>query len=165
MSKLLEIIQNSDGDRLLVHFIGEMDGNADYSEISLVGVKYFEIDFSRISLINSTGVQSWVKFITDLPDHCELVLRKCSARIINQMNQFSGFLGNKKVRVESFFAPYYCESCDKGMDVLIKKEMMNKNDEVMQAPQSSCTQCGADLEFDSVASRYFSFIKRYGVLD
>ena len=138
--------------------IGKLDGTSDYSPVPTNGIAKLALDFEAITLIDSVGVQGWTKFMASIDPSVAITFKRCSVRIINQMNMFKGFCGGKTVAVDSFFAPYYCESCDESSDFLVESAPVIASG-ASTAPSMSCPKCNEKMEFDGVEARYFNFLK------
>ena len=113
--------------------------------------KYF-FDFEKVKLINSCGIRDWIKLLDEL-NSAQIIYSNCPQIIIEQINMVHGFI-RPGIIIESFYAPYFCESCDDEKKVLIKKaEMFSFN-----APIKKCTKCLNQLDFDAIEKQYFSFL-------
>jgi hypothetical protein len=139
-----------------VEFLGEIDENADFSELrrQLRGSVVFKL--GEVRRINSCGVREWVNFVRELPDVGELVFSHCSPAIITQLNMIYNFRGTASVR--SFFAPYICESCNREEEKLLDVETCFPNRQIDRVPDFTCEKCGEALAFDDLPERYLSFL-------
>jgi hypothetical protein len=139
-----------------VEFTGEIDENADFSELrrQLKGAVVFKL--GDVRRINSCGVREWVNFVRDLPDVGELVFTHCSPAIVTQLNMIYNFRGAASVR--SFFAPYICDSCNREEEKLLDVATHFPSKEVDRVPAFSCEKCGEPMEFDDLPERYLSFL-------
>src|SRR6187401_1321404 len=136
-----------------VEFTGEIDENADFSELrrQLRGAVVFRL--SDVRRINSCGVREWVNFVRDLPNVNELVFSHCSPAIVTQLNMIYNFRGRASVR--SFYAPYVCKACDHEEDKLLEVQthFANANvgsggpGRVRRPPEFNCEKCGGRMEF------------------
>lgn len=142
----------------IVEFTGEIDENADFTELKkrLRGPVVFHL--AEIRRINSCGVREWVNFVRDLPAVTELTFSHCSPAIVTQLNMIFNFRGNAKVR--SFYAPYVCESCGHEEDKLldVQSQLQGLAGGKFRAPDFVCDQCGAAMDFDDLPERYLSFL-------
>jgi len=138
-----------------VEFTGEIDENADFSELrrQLRGSVVFRL--SGVKRINSSGVREWVNFVRELPNVTELVFTHCSQAIVTQLNIIYNFRGIASVR--SFYAPYVCERCNNEEERLLDVEA-HFPDGVGDPPQFECEKCQQLLEFDDLPERYLSFL-------
>jgi hypothetical protein len=139
-----------------VEFTGEIDENADFSELrrQLRGSVVFRL--SGVSRINSCGVREWVNFVRDLPNVTELVFSHCSPAIVTQLNTIDNFRGPASVR--SFYAPYVCESCNNEEERLLDVHTHFPGGSNGEPPAFLCERCQRPLEFDDLPERYFSFL-------
>ena len=154
----IEKVQNGSNLNLLLQ--GQIDEGADYSNISFTGCKTIAFDFEKVTLINSTGLQKWISFLEKVPLSIEIKFIKCPLRITNQINLFPGFLANRTVKIESFYAPYYCPDCNRSDDVLLVTESHFKDKNNIRAPEMNCKQCHKTMEFDGIEKKFFLFLKR-----
>lgn len=156
----LIIEQTADGqDGAVVSLTGQIDEAADYSTVKLQGVKRVAFDFEKIKLINSTGLQRWIKFLESIDKGTQVAFVRCAIRVVTQINMFPGFMAGKAVKVESFFAPYFCEACDKSQDLLLERAKHFPDLSKIVAPKMKCLKCGGPAEFDGIEKKYFIFLK------
>lgn len=152
MSNKLTVTTNVLTDHLEAHFEGIIDEDANFDKIKSLGLKKYIFDFEKVKLINSCGIREWIKYLDELKS-VEIIYRNCPQIIIEQINMVHGFI-KKGTVVESFIAPYFCESCDDEKKVLLKShEVIN-----LQAPIKKCMKCNSDLEFDAIPKQYFAFM-------
>lgn len=126
------------------------------------------LDLAEVKRINSCGVRDWVNWLSDLHARGKtVILTRCSPCIVTQLNLVNNFAGRAMVR--SFFAPYYCSSCD--LEVLC---LLQVEDFAGQAqpraprpgdPRTPNVECPrrtpeCDLEFDDIEEAYFAFLPR-----
>ena len=152
----LKVAISEEPPRQVASLSGRMDGSADYSAVLGSGTSHLVLDFAGIQLIDSVGIQAFAKFMAGISPSVKLEFRRCSVRIINQMNMFKGFCGGKSVYVESFFAPYYCEACDESGDYLLAAKSLTSTD---RSPEMACPTCKNVMEFDGMEVKYLSFLK------
>ncbi|MCB9550431.1 MAG: STAS domain-containing protein [Myxococcales bacterium] len=119
------------------------------------------IDLSGVERINSCGVRDWVNWLHDLDARGKsVVLVRCSPCIVNQVNLVNNFVGRGMVK--SFFAPYFCPSCDKEQLKLLQVEDFAGMDRP-RAPEirgDGCVQAECQMEFDDIEEAYFAFLPR-----
>lgn len=149
-----QIEQGPDGT--VVKFVGEIDENADFTELRhrLEGAVTFHL--GGIRRINSCGVREWVNFVRDLPEVTKLTFTHCSTAIVTQLNMIYNFRGN--ARILSFYAPYVCESCNAETDKLLDVETQFPQGNIDQVPEFACERCRQPMEFDDLPERYLSFL-------
>jgi len=154
MSKLKIDKELLDGT-LNVILAGTIDEDADFTPLQGLSQPKIVFDFHGISMLNSCGIREWVSFINKLPATTRFTYRRCPQIIIEQINMVHGFFREGAV-IESFFAPYYCESCSKESKIELKATQVHGQ----RAPKTSCPHCGAnDMEFDALEEQYFHFLK------
>ncbi len=137
---------------LHVQLIGNIDEDTDLSEILETKASEIIFDFDQVELINSCGIREWIKFLDNLSAE-SIQYENCPQIIIEQINMVHGFirLGSK---LNSFYAPYYCEDCDKE-----RKTHITSNDvKSKKAPKMNCPDCGSEMEFDALEATYFNFL-------
>jgi len=147
------------GSNVIVVLSGAMDENANYEPVKAGKWTSFTFDFAGISLINSTGLQQWTKFLSSLPNNAVIAFRNCSQRVVNQINLFPGFIGGHKVNIESFFAPYFCAECDQSQNVLLTTSQLPTPP---KSPAQNCPTCSKAMEFDGIEKKFFAFLNRKG---
>jgi hypothetical protein len=155
----LTITSKRDGKALRLTLSGQIDEAADYSPVQPGDAKTVIFDFEGIKLINSTGLQRWIKFLAGLPKDVETVFARCSIRVVTQINMFPGFVAGRKVKIESFFAPYFCEACDGACDILVDATQHGSALTSFKAPKMKCPKCAGDAEFDGIEKKYFLFLQ------
>jgi hypothetical protein len=147
-------------DRICIAFAGKIDENAAYGSINLNGKIKLEFDFDKVELINSMGLQNWVSFMKGLPADVTIYFTKCPLRIVNQMNLFPGFIGERNVIVESFYAAYFCARCDGSFNNLLTREdALRSGPGKAKSPEQNCPKCLKPMEFDGIEEKYFGCIK------
>ncbi len=152
--KLIINIKDVDGGKI-VDFLGPIDEDSTFDEILNLDKGNITFDFEKVSLINSCGIREWVQFIESLGEGTTFSYINCRQIIIEQINMVKGFI-REGAKVDSFYAPYYCESCDKEFKIHLKYSQVLD----AKAPAIKCPECGdSELEFDAIEAQYFQFIK------
>lgn len=120
-----------------------------------------KINLGGVTMINSLGVKQWVRFLQTLKADTSVSISNCPTIIVNQMNLIPSFVSSRKTKVTSFFAPYFCPSCNKQHELLISnsRAIGEPPTVICEAPTHPCPVCGKALEFDEDDS-YFSFTER-----
>lgn len=154
----LQMNQKTQVGKTAIALVGQIDENSDYSTVSFAGVKEAVFNFEGVSLINSTGLQRWVKFMESIPASVSLSFEKCPVRVIGQINMFPGFLAGRSVTITSFFAPYYCEACDRSSHVLLDRKT-HFAAPGQGAPETRCEKCNGAMEFDGIEKKFFLFLQ------
>jgi hypothetical protein len=113
------------------------------------------VDLKGLTFINSIGVSNWVSWTQKIPAGCRLYLENCPFVIINQINIVHGFVPPGTTRVQSFFAPYYCECgkeeillCERGREYAYPED--HGRAPVALPEFLPCKKCGgrAEMDFD-----------------
>jgi hypothetical protein len=149
-------VKSRGAEHLLVELRGEIDENADFSELSQTLYGDVELELATISRINSCGVREWVNFIRNLPRVRSLCFAQCSPPVVMQLNTIYNFRG--RARVISFLAPYICEACH--IDEYKLLDVAEHFPEPVQphVPTFRCRRCGGVMMFDELPERYLSFL-------
>lgn len=141
-------------DELHVELIGAIDEDTDFKELAGLEQKSMVFDFKQVSMINSCGIREWIRFVESIPGSTNLVYENCPQIIIEQINMVHGFF-RKGATINSFYAPYFCESCNKEAKIHLKTDQIKNR----KAPKVECPHCGSDdMEFDAIESQYFAFL-------
>lgn len=123
---------------------GVIDENADFSPL-LKEPAPLRIDFSRVSRINSIGVRSWMKFLTQWGDK-SLEYLQCPAIISEQLIVTPVLLGVKKrvAKVVSAYIAFVCPKCHESEDRLVTFDQLFHNVK-SEAKAPPCRQCGTNM--------------------
>lgn len=141
------------GDTAEIEVIGIVDEDSDFSKIESLKQPNISFNFDKLKGINSCGIREWINFLNKLDSSMNITYEKCPQALVEQMGMVKGFLkGNCKI--SSYYAPYFCESCDEEVKVLLT-DVGPKT----LAPKEKCPTCSSDLEFDAIEAQYFSFLK------
>ncbi len=151
----LKIEKQITNDSAIIEFIGSIDEDFDYSGLESLNQKKYIFDFKQVAMINSCGIREWINFINKLDAAAEIVYKDCPQIVIEQMNMVHGFL-KAGASIDSFYAPYFCEKCDKEEKIFLSSADISDG----KAPSQKCKDCGAELEFDDIEEQYFAFLKR-----
>lgn len=145
-----QILQNE----LKVELIGAIDEDSDFKELLGLEQKTITFDFNQVSMINSCGIREWIKFLEQIPESSIVIYNNCPQIIIEQINMVHGFF-RKGAVINSFYAPYFCEKCEKEAKIHLKAEQVENK----KAPRVDCPNCGAsDMDFDAIEAQYFNFL-------
>lgn len=154
MSDKLLINNIMTGDNAHISLEGVIDEDANFDKIKSLKMNKFVFDFSNVSMINSCGIREWIKYLQEI-EGASVTYINCPQIIIEQVNMVHGFI-KKGTTIESFYAPYFCTSCDTGKKILLKNsEVVN-----MKPPAKLCNTCSSELEFDAIEKQYFSFLSQ-----
>jgi anti-anti-sigma regulatory factor len=115
------------------------------------------VDLSEIERINSCGVRDWVNWLGRVDKaKSPIVLVECSPSIVAQVNLVNNFTGVGVVK--SFYAPYFCPSCDREKVLLIEtRDAVGRSPFV--APTCRCDECDGPMDFDDMEESYFAFLQ------
>jgi anti-anti-sigma regulatory factor/rubredoxin len=145
-----------------IHIHGDIDEDAHFYAIQ--PKKCLILDMAKIRFINSCGLRNWIQWLKTIPPATQVVFRNCPKVIVDQMNILNGFIPPGAV-VESFYIPYYCESCGHEEHQLAErgktfKEHLENKEAWSQFPEHIlCPQCKESAEIGVMPTRYFSFLK------
>ena len=146
----------SSEEEVIISISGDIDETFTHSEIPRTRAERIILELSQIRHYNSRGIREWIFFIRDLSAYGNVFLRRCSIAVIDQINLTPDSLG--KCRVESFYAPYFCE-CQGELIKLIDYENHMTQIRNGFAPEFKCDQCQKPLEFDALVESYFLFAR------
>ena len=152
--KRLQINKQILQDELNVELIGAIDEDAEFKELLGLEQRQISFDFNQVNMINSCGIREWIKFLEKIPESTRVTYNNCPQIIIEQINMVHGFF-RQGASINSFYAPYFCESCDKEVKVHLTADKVKNR----KAPKMECPRCGSDMEFDAIESQYFSFLR------
>lgn len=160
MAKKFSIGANTSEDVTFLKVTGVIDeDNSLAGSLKKIEGRTVVIDLSGVERINSCGVRDWVNWLNDLDARGKkVVLVRCSPCIVNQINLVNNFVGQGMVK--SFFAPYFCPSCDLEQLKLLQIEDFAGMDRP-RAPQArgdACQQAQCQMEFDDLEDAYFAFL-------
>jgi hypothetical protein len=156
------------GERLRVQLRGEINENADFTELGRQLHGDVTLLLDGITRINSCGVREWVNFMRDLRVD-SLLFARCAPVVVLQLNAIYNFRGS--ARVESFLAPYICETCHvdeyKLLDVLehfpgpepsAGPDSVRSPEKSLTVPAFRCSRCKGVMTFDELPERYLAFL-------
>lgn len=156
MSEKFSFNMNISNGKAHIQLHGMMDEDMDLAKAEGVSENTMIIDFDKVEGINSCGIRDWIEFLSKLNGVGNIVYQNCPQVIIEQMNMVKGFIP-ENAEILSFYAPFFCESCDNE-----EKVLLNSSDvKTSGVPENlSCSNCQASpLEFDALPNQYFHFIK------
>jgi len=152
--KRLSINKQIHQDELYVELTGAIDEDADFKELLGLEQNKISFDFNGVTMINSCGIREWIRFIEKIPNKVSITYENCPQIIIEQINMVHGFFRPGAV-IKSFYAPYFCENCQKEAKIHLKTEQVKNR----KAPAVECPHCGSEeTEFDAIESQYFAFL-------
>ena len=160
MSGSLTLEQKVKEHKTLITLKGKIDESADFSSASFKGIRVAIFDFAGIRMINSMGIQVWIAFLKRVPRQTAVIFKRCPLRVINQINLFPAFLAGRKVRITSFYAPWFCDQCDESFSFLLTTKDHFPEGKPLTVPDQTCQKCGEDMEFGVIEEKYLLFLKR-----
>jgi hypothetical protein len=155
-------VEVAPGGRLVVQLRGEINENADFAELGRQLQGDVTLFLDGITRINSCGVREWVNFMRDL-SLPSLVFAKCSPPVVMQLNAIYNFRG--AARVESFMAPYVCETChvDEYKLLEVAEHFPDRGaGQAVHVPAFRCARCRGVMTFDELPERYLAFLVEPG---
>lgn len=147
-----------EGDQEVVYwFNGDVDEHFEQSTLPRVEKPAIILELENVRNFNSCGIREWIFLARDLAKLGQLQLRRCSVTIVDQINMVPDLLAGGEI--QSFFAPYFCETEDCVGEVAKLVDMSRSHQEIKQgkAPEFSCEKCGEPLSFDALEESYFLF--------
>lgn len=117
-----------------------------------------EVDLSGLGPIVSEGIRLWVLAVSGVAEGCRLEFHRVPVAMIEQFNLIENARG--RGRVLTFEAPYFCVACDAERDILLEvgsEEFGGPGPP--RPPARACPECEADLQFDDLPERYFTFLE------
>jgi hypothetical protein len=148
-------VEAAGGERLRVQLRGEINENADFTELGRQLRGDVTLLLDGITRINSCGVREWVNFVRDL-NVDSLVFARCSPTVVTQLNAIYNFRG--AAQVESFLAPYVCETCHVDEYKLLLTVEHFPDAHMRHVPAFRCARCGGVMTFDELPERYLAFL-------
>ncbi|WP_413560380.1 hypothetical protein [Bdellovibrio sp. HCB209] len=120
------------------------------------------LNLEKVTFINSIGVKNWINWTLKIPSQATITLIKCPFVIVNQVNIVHGFLPNR-ARVQSFFAPFICESCSTEKIELLEQNKHYTyadfaNPATVTLPELTCPKCSEIMAPDFMEKKVFSML-------
>lgn len=139
---------------------GEIDEYTDFSPLDRSAGQILYVDFANVTRLNSSGLRIWIQTI--MKNKIQLVLRECSAVVVEQFALIPQFIG-KNCTVESFFARYQCVSCfhEELRRFQIGQNLDLSAPHIPEELSEPCPECGDLVELDQSPEIYLSFTQ-YG---
>lgn len=146
---------------VVYRFVGDVDEHFRQRDVPRIKRANITFILEEINNFNSCGIREWIYLIRDIEGLGKLKFTRCSVTMIDQINMVPDSLG--KGRVESFFAPYYCNCSDEVNRLVVVEENLAQL-QAKQAPDFKCEKCGNALQFDALEESYFLFAEATGSL-
>jgi CheY-like chemotaxis protein len=147
------------GDRTQVLVHGDITENAEFDELATELSGTVEFDLSGVRYLNSAGVRHWVVFLEKLGKVKAYRFVRCSVAFVAQATMVSRLIGSG--HVESFWAPYICESCEHSEQRLLPASTSASMEEMAQV-QYRCGDCRGRLVLDDMPQRVLAFLESVG---
>ena len=148
----IEIKQTA--DEVVYKFVGDVDEHFRQKDVPRIKRPKVTFILEDINNFNSCGIREWIYLIRDVGELGTLSFTKCSVTMIDQINMVPDSLG--KGQVDSFFAPYFCDSHGEVNRQISVSENLGEL-QAKQAPEFKCEKCGEALQFDALEESYFLF--------
>ena len=128
------------GDR--VYLSGVINEDSDFSPL-LSKPSPLKIDFSGVERINSVGVRSWMRFLSQWDDKKQIEYWECSVAIVDQLSIIGSLRGVrvKVASIQSLCLPTECNGCAAEGEIRITPEDY-RNDSSLQSFLKPCPTCG-----------------------
>lgn len=130
----------------IIYLSGVIDENSDFSPL-LLEVAPLRLDFKGIQRINSIGVRSWLRFLTQWNDK-PMEYHNCPPVIVDQLEIIGALRGIRKraAFVASAWLPAECAHCRKEIEVLATHKDYDL-DSTLQICQKPCPSCQGATEY------------------
>lgn len=122
------------------------------------------MDLTKMICINSIGIKMWIEWVGKFPKSVVIHLSKCPFLIINQSVTVKGFISENSY-LESFFVPYYCNSCGAEKYHLLNRgtdyeyRTLNQVAKATFPDRFKCVKCSSGhLEPDFIFDKTFLFL-------
>ena len=160
-----KVSQTSTDSELSLTLAGVIDERSEFPVIDASKYKNIDFDLKLLEYINSIGIRDWVNWIEPLSKKCQISMRNCPKRLVQQFNLVNGFLP-KGTHVFSLYVPYFCEKCNfeksflfrVGSEVKLEAGKVSLNVDIKKFKDCKVTDC--ELEIDGSEEKYFQFLKR-----
>jgi DNA-binding response OmpR family regulator len=143
-------------DRTQVVFQGDLTEVAEFEDLADRLSGLVEFDLGGVRYLNSAGVRKWVLFLEKLVSVSAYTFVRCSTAFVMQASMVGRLLGNG--RIDSFWAPYICQSCEREDQRLLHVSSPTSIQQMAEA-QFRCSSCGGPLVLDEVPERVFAFLE------
>jgi CheY-like chemotaxis protein len=143
-------------DRTQVVFQGDLTEVAEFEDLADRLSGLVEFDLGGVRYLNSAGVRKWVLFLEKLVNTTAYTFVRCSTAFVMQASMVSRLLGDG--RIDSFWAPYVCQSCEREDQRLLHVSSPTSIQQMAEA-QFRCSTCGGPLVLDEVPERVFAFLE------
>ena len=101
----------SSKNQLTVKVDGAVGETTSLFTLPIKEVTELTVDLDGVTYISSFGVKNWIIWTLKIPAKCSVKLINCPFVIASQASNVVGFMIPNMI-IESFKAPYVCDSCD-----------------------------------------------------
>ncbi|MEI7973693.1 MAG: hypothetical protein WCH11_04930 [Bdellovibrio sp.] len=150
------IRQEMQADVLVLRLEGHFDEQASLPTLDPLLHPKIEMNFEKITLINSVGVRSWIKWVSDKQGKSKISYTHCPKIIVDQMNMVSAL--SKSGQVESFYVPYFCEASSTSVQFLFRRGKEFDEKTLRFPTQVPCPNGDSMAEIDVIEKTYFKFL-------
>jgi CheY-like chemotaxis protein len=154
---LWDVVASGDRTQALIH--GDITESAEFDELAAELSGTVEFDLSGVRYLNSAGVRHWVMFLEKLTKVKAYRFVRCSVAFVAQATMVSRLIGSG--HVESFWAPYICESCEHSEQRLLPASTSASMEDMAQV-QYRCGDCRGRLVLDDMPQRVLAFLESVG---
>lgn len=148
--------QEMQADVLVLKLEGHFDEQASLPTVDPLTHPKIEMNFEKVTSINSVGVRSWIKWVSDKLGKSKISYTHCPKIIVDQMNMVSAL--SKAGQVESFYVPYFCETSSTSVQVLFRRGKEFDEKSLRFPAQVPCPNGDSMAEIDVIEKTYFKFL-------
>ncbi len=147
----------------ILQFSGDLLGNHSFPLKISTEQRSLTLEMDGFSRMNSIGVRQW--------DQWMAALRKSNPNLVINLVKIPTFFVElfcvihdfvpRPYAVKSFYLQYYCENCEKSVDVFFDCQSASgfpRN--VKDLPTVQCDQCKSSLQMDFISDRIFYFLEK-----
>jgi hypothetical protein len=150
--------------KIVVTLKGALNANTEFPKLTKDNANEILIDMDGVSYINSGGIKSWFVWFQDINQSLTgypITFVKMPALSVRQAASIRGFIPQGS-KVNSFYVPYFCESCNNNSSVLYKNgenwdSNWSREDKIKKISESRCPKCNSVVEIDAIPEHYTDF--------
>lgn len=121
-----------------------------------------DIDLSDVEQMNSTGCRNWVIWIQKLRPLAKngVFLHNCPSQFISHASVLTGLIP-VGVTVQSFYVPYFCESCGASERMRFELGKDFRDLATLKIRDSIvCPVCSSSMKIDVIKENFLRFMAR-----
>jgi hypothetical protein len=118
-----------------------------------------ELDLGGVTMLNSSGIGFWIKFITMLERSHELSFTILSDVMVDAAAVLPQILGKPGNAIGTLKLPFHCSPCSREVAIPTEAASLIDESEKFRLPSADCPTCGKKLEFDAFEDDYAAFLK------